>query len=330
MQRIRSVVLMLALVPVLALCGCGGKAGAGPLTRAIAQFEAEDYQGAKASFEAMQLKEPESVATKYYLLRIALQTGELDTAVEGFEGLVETDPESSDYHYWLAQAYVAKLQAVKDMMQQAQLAGKVLSTIKKSIDLDPDNVSARRFLGGFYLNAPPIAGGSVEKARQQAEEIGQRDSVMGRSFTAAIHLKLKEYDQAIAVFGEVAGLQPGEADPHFQIGMIQQTQENYAEAFTSFDRALAIDPEHRASLYQFGRTCVFTSDNYDRAVEYMRKYLSLEFVANMPTFASAHWRLGMIYQNANQKELARHEFEAALELEPDHKDAKAALQGLDG
>ena len=43
---------------------------------------------------------------------------------------------------------------------------------------------------------------------------------------------------------------------------------------------------------------------------------------------SAHWRLGMLYEHKGDTEQARGSYEKALQLNPDHEEARKALKKL--
>ncbi|MCK5407552.1 MAG: tetratricopeptide repeat protein, partial [Candidatus Krumholzibacteria bacterium] len=107
-----------------------------------------------------------------------------------------------------------------------------------------------------------------------------------------------------------------------------QAKEDYTAAFETFEGTIAIDAAYMASLYQMGRTAAFSGENLERGVECLNMYLEHEPGPNQPTWANAHWRLGMLYEKMGQKDMARKAYEAALELNPDYKEAKEALEKL--
>jgi len=57
-----------------------------------------------------------------------------------------------------------------------------------------------------------------------------------------------------------------------------------------------------------------------------KKYLEHKPKPNNPTWAYAHWRLGMVYEKLGNKEQAISEYEKAIELDPDNKEAKESLK----
>ena len=52
---------------------------------------------------------------------------------------------------------------------------------------------------------------------------------------------------------EMAAVNPHDADPHYQLGLIYQQRRQAAEAIVEFERAVAIDPDETDAHYQLGR-----------------------------------------------------------------------------
>jgi Tfp pilus assembly protein PilF len=68
-----------------------------------------------------------------------------------------------------------------------------------------------------------------------------------------------------------------------------------------------------------------TGKNLDRAEGALRKYLQQPPKPNQPSWAGAHYRLGMIHEHRGDRARARAEFEAAVRLDPKQEDARKAL-----
>lgn len=79
------------------------------------------------------------------------------------------------------------------------------------------------------------------------------------------------------------------------------------------------------SYNQIGRSAIFSESNLDRAVECLSFYLEQPPRWDSPAAEHAHWRLGMVYELQNQDELAAAEYRKALELDPQHGEARKAL-----
>lgn len=65
-------------------------------------------------------------------------------------------------------------------------AFEMLDSLKKAIELDPRLTAAYHGLVGYYLNAPPIAGGSIEKAEETARLLAELDPQAGNELLEQI------------------------------------------------------------------------------------------------------------------------------------------------
>jgi tetratricopeptide (TPR) repeat protein len=316
--------VLIAVVLLVAAAGCAKKQTAAPVVTGAQMFEEGNYDEARTYYQGVLDEDSTDVDALTYMTRIALRQDDYNAAIGWVDRALELAPDSSNVHYWAATAYVVKLQSE----QAFELVGKVRSEIDKAVELDPTNVDARLFLAGFLLNAPPIAGGSVDRAKEQADIVVQHDPFRGQLFWAQIYQKEKKFEEAAQAYEAAAEADPKNAAPHYRLGLMYQSNERYDEAFAAFERAFDVDPEATYALYQIGRTGVMSGENIDRSIQALKKYLRTQPPPGQPTLGNAHWRLGMLYELKGDLDAARKEFEAALELNPDDENAKKSLEEL--
>ena len=285
------------------------------LDQAIALYEQGDLTAAKQSFTNILDADAEDHAALFYLGRIALAEQDLDGAIEQLQKAVKLNGTDSNYRTWLGRAYIQKLQTVS-FFEKGVLSGRALDNLKKAVELDPSNIEARISLGGYYLNAPSIAGGSKKKALEQAEEVVKYDALEGNWMLARIHIKNEEYDEAIAKLGACIDAKPDNIEYRYHLGMLYQELERYEEAFEVFEAVVEIEPDNRSVLYQIGRTAAFSGTNLDRGIECLDRYLTMEVTPGNPGYDGAHWRLGMIYEHSGDLAMARTEYENRGRAQP--------------
>lgn len=126
--------------------------------------------------------------TFYQKCVASIKAKDADNAVKYGEQAVALDATNSNYFFQLGLAYNLKLNKV-EMMEKLTYAGKMLDAWQKAVALDGKNLQARQGLIGFYLNAPPIAGGSVEKAKEQVDAIIKDKPMLGNSIMAQVFVK---------------------------------------------------------------------------------------------------------------------------------------------
>ena len=224
-------------------------------------------------------------------------------------------------------AYAQKIQEVS-FFEKGQIAPKLKTEFEKAVEADPTNLAARQALAQFYLNAPPIAGGSEAKAMEQIDAIRALDPRHGHVFMAELYSRKKDYAAAEQELKAALELDAKDTEVHYQLGMLYQAKEDYPAAFDAFEECVRMDAKHMGALYQIARTAIFAEDNYDRGIECLTVYLASETEPGQPTWAHAHWRLGMIYEKTGDKLNAMMEYGAALELDPGLQGAKEGLERL--
>lgn len=328
MRRTGSALVNLMVIAGLTM-GCGGRGAAPEVDKGVQMFEAQDYEEATAYYEGILAGTPDDPVATYYLGRIAIEQQQNDAAIDHLKKATETAPDSASYYFWLAVAYANKVQTTQDFMEKGQLAPLMKSSIEKAVELDPNHLPSREFLAQYLFSAPPIVGGDTARAWEQVDAIKQRDPKRGHLFAARIHMAKKQRDEAEAELKAALAIDESDADAHHQLGMFYQDGEDWTNAYAAFERALELDANHMPSLYQMGRTGVFSGENLERAIECLMLYMKTEPGQGQPTWAHAQWRLGMIYEKQNKKDMARAAYEKALEIDPETEQAKKALEALD-
>lgn len=87
---------------------------------------------------------------------------------------VAAAPANGAAHLQLAQALGAEIER-EPMQSGALYAGEMLRSLRTAIELDPQLVEAYHWLAGYYMNAPPIAGGSLDEAEATARKLATID-----------------------------------------------------------------------------------------------------------------------------------------------------------
>jgi tetratricopeptide (TPR) repeat protein len=245
-------------------------------------------------------------------------------AVLWFERAASLAPENSEYQFWLGRAYGAQaLRAVA--LRQPALARKVRRAFERAVDLDPANLSARLALVQYGLQAPGFMGGSVERARVQAEEIRSRDRLKGHHAFGLIAEHEKRYDMAAKEYESAMRDFPDSLEPVYWRVDLARRQKDFEVALDLLETRTVgkrIDPE---ALYLFGEVAASSGLRLDRGEENLKRYLEHSPVEDEPSLASAHLQLGLIYERKKDRALARREYAAALELDPTLTQARQAL-----
>jgi tetratricopeptide (TPR) repeat protein len=82
------------------------------------------------------------------------------------------------------------------------------------------------------------------------------------------------------------------------------------------------------ACYQIGRLAVLSGQRLERGEECLKLYLQRDPKPDEPSLASAHYRLGLLYERKGNRDLARREYSAALEIDSARDDAREALKKI--
>ena len=324
----------LGLLTLSILVLAEGAAGAAPppeLRQAVDLVEAGDFGAARGRLEAARVRssgvESSGGWVDYLEGRILLAEGDVEESIDSLLRATEESPDTAPFRRWLGEAFLAKIDSV-NLFKKRGVAKQALAELQEASRLEPGDFGTRETLVGYYLNAPGIVGGGDDKAIAEAREFGRLDAGGGHRLMAQIKLHHEDFDAAIEEYRAAARSRPDDARLRFGLGMSLQGLKLYTEAFSAFEKAIELDPSYMNPYYQLGRTAIFSQTNLERATESMQTYLDRDVQPGSPAPEHAHWRLGMIYALRGDDAAARRELEAAIELDPNHDEAKKALKVL--
>jgi len=166
--------------------------------------------------------------------RAAYQANDLDGAVQAFEKAIEIDGSVGEYHVWLGRALQRQLEHAS-LLRQPFVAKRARAEFQRAIELDPRNVSARDGLIALYLEVPPGLGGSVDKAREQAESLAVINSLRGHFARASIADRERRPDGMEPEYRVAVSENPDSAVAHLQLVQFLLNHKRPNDAFAVVD-----------------------------------------------------------------------------------------------
>lgn len=297
------------------------------MTAAIALFDTGQWDAAQSALEDLDGQSPTAV-TAYYLGLISEQQGDLEVATEHMEEAAEKDPANSVYHQKLGE-YYGTLTRDASVFKVMGLAKKSRASFEQAVALDGSNLDARSGLISYYLQAPGIAGGSEEKAMEQAQEIFRQDSARGHYAIARVYQHQENAEAAEREYRKALALDPENGDAWMALGIFLTSSERYADAQATYRERLSKVPDDMSILYQVGRTSSISGQDLEEGRAALQRYLAEhQPLPDDPGHDWAHYRLGLILQQLGDTDAARTEYTEALALNDDHPEAGKALKKL--
>jgi tetratricopeptide (TPR) repeat protein len=259
--------------------------------------------------------------------RAAMQARRFDDAAASFERAIEMNPTKSEYHLWLGHAYTRQL-ASANFIRKGIIGRRIGPQYDKAVELDSTSIPAAEARVDFYLEAPGMVGGGVDKARAEAARLTKINAYYGGFAGAKIHEKAKAWDQADTEYRNLIRAFPDSARPVIMLATLLQNQERFAEAFEVIDARLARFPNDTVVIYQLGRAAALSGKELTRGEAALRKFLTLLGVSDPASRANAHYRLGMIREKQGDIVTARTQYDSAIALNPRYEEAISARKRL--
>jgi cytochrome c-type biogenesis protein CcmH/NrfG len=112
------------------------------------------------------------------------------------------------------------------------------------------------------------------------------------------------------------------------LGRFYMEHERAAEAVPLYERAVRLEPDNAAARYQLAKAQLVSGGDLEAAERGFREYIETDDRPDTPDLASAHWRLGMVYEVTGRYLDARSEWSTALNLDPEHERAAESMRLL--
>ncbi|HWT03709.1 MAG TPA: tetratricopeptide repeat protein [Pyrinomonadaceae bacterium] len=195
-----------------------------------------------------------------------------------FRNAIQIDDRLAPAHWGLAQAYEG-LQRFAEMMDE----------LKRTIDLDANNLDARVKLGTYYVGANAI--------RKSDELVAEADRLVK----------------------EVLQKDPNHIAGQVLLADVLFAQGKRPEALAALNRAIELDPKRVESVIALAKYYIRTND-IAKAEEIYRRAISVNEAS-----ALAHSEYAKFLVQAGRVDQAEAEFRRAVEVEPQNRDARFVL-----
>ena len=132
--------------------------------------------------------------TLFLLSKIKQSLGKHDEALRLAEGAVKGDSRKAIYHLQLA-SVLSDEAAAAGIFKKISLTTRIHSELETALKLEPKNPDCLEGMMRYYEEAPGIAGGGKQKAREMADKIGRIDLSRGYLAQAYIAHSNKQDDK---------------------------------------------------------------------------------------------------------------------------------------
>src|SRR4030095_8067002 len=204
------------------MLGILARSAAGTLYASIALAQSTDslVKQAKRLFEtgntpaAAALVRPladTSAVAATLLGRMAWHSANYKDAARWLDAAIALDPKHVEAYVWRGRTYVQEIETT-NFLRKGAVAGRARSMFEKAVEIDPSSFEAREARTEYLMNAPGIAGGSIDKARAEANVAKRVSPVRGGLLVGRVEEKAgktgvaeAEYRALITSFPDSSG-----------------------------------------------------------------------------------------------------------------------------
>ena len=317
-----SMLLVSGLVPPLPAQGNA------TLSHARQEFDAKHWDTARQEFSLLARAAPNDATPVLYLGKIAFQQGDSDESIRQFERCVAIDEKNAACHAWLGNALGLTAQRTSKF-KLPMLAKRTKKEFDRAVELDPGNLDGRLGELQYYLNAPGFLGGSIEKAREQAAEIEAHSKMRGAVARGIIADRENDAKASEVAYERAVALAPDSVPGYNGLLALYTREKRWAEAFTTLEHIAARVSTEPNTAIRFARLAYLSGEQLQRGEEAARRWIANP-PAQVPPVAkaTAHLRLGQLYEKTSRKELARSEYQQALSINARLDEARKSLDAL--
>lgn len=296
------------------------------LDEAHKAYEASEYTRAVQMLQEAAAKDPKNGDIQLLLAKSYLELQEHDAAIHSAEKAVTLDQQSSLYHEWLGRAYGEKADRA-GWFSAISLAKKTRKEFQTAVELDDKNFSARQALIEFDCSAPGLVGGGEDKAQPHIKELMELDAAEGHYAAGNCRRQKKDFAAADEEFTKALESRPKSTALIYDIGDYAMKRGQAERLFAVAEEGERAEPNDLRAKFYRGVGLVLKKERPEEAERFLREYAKqAPKRSGYPSQATAHVWLGRLYQNRDDVEKARKEFEDALRLDPKNKMAQEELK----
>jgi len=289
-------------------------------------IDAGHWKKARVIVDERLSRNPNDALANFLLSQIRNAFGDYATPLPLAQKADALDGRVAKYHRQVAEATGLEAQHA-NAFRLIILARQFRSEIDMAISLDPHDIQAHRDLLEYYLVAPGIAGGDVQKASAVTKQIGQLDPAEGLLAEARVASFRKRFNEAGELLRQAVALQPsnyrtrlalakfyaapesfnaamasaaakellkldaGRVEPYTILAQIYAGQCDWNALDSLLNESARENPDDLAPYYRAAETLLANGREPARVARYLHVYLQQEPEGNEPTLADARRRL---------------------------------------
>ena len=229
--------------------------------------------------------------------RVEFVLGQWDAAAKDCQQAVLLDPGNSAYHMWLGRALGEKADRAS-FLTAYSLGKRVLIEFQTAARLDPRNPEALSDLGEFYVEAPGMVGGGLDKAESVAQELDRIAPSRAAELRARIAEDRRDFNTAEAEFKTAIAVSSHPALQWATLARFYQQRKRFPEmdwAIQNCMSAASRDPHGSGvGLYDAAGVLIASGRNPELAAILLQDYVNGSSKSEEAPVFVAYYRLASL------------------------------------
>jgi predicted Zn-dependent protease len=263
---------------------------------ALDKYQSKQYEQALPLAEEALAQDRDNPACFHLYGSILAAISQFYLAEENLRKAVALAPDRPDFEYDLGA-----------LLHQEKKYSEAVPVLKRAIEQDPQNLTARLMLARSYVFSyhELQVSNFVELTLEQLNYIVKKDPRFPgvHHHLALVYINSGEPAKAIAELNTELRYDPSDSQARLELGETLLKLNQYRKAADELQIAAKQAPQTPAIRFSLAKA--YKADGQTvKAIEEVRKCVELD-----PQFAAAHYLLGQLYRDTNQPDLARQQFE---------------------
>jgi tetratricopeptide (TPR) repeat protein len=254
-------------IPFLLVTSLVSAAGIPSGDRATALYNRADYAVGVLQDAPVNAANLKLLGQCYFML------GDFRKATDLLDKAAALEPADSMLETWLGRAWGRRAESAFPLVAIGY-ATKTRDAFERAVRLDPGNAEALGDLFDFYMEAPRMIGGGLDKAEALLPQYGRYDPLGYYVARAKIDETKQEFANSEANFRHAVEMAPRRISIILNLAQFLARRGRYEEAENVFRQAASLAPDSPRVFFARADTYIKSRRNVEQARELLRKYLA--------------------------------------------------------
>jgi tetratricopeptide (TPR) repeat protein len=207
--------------------------------------------------------------------------GQYKQAVANLEKAVGEDSLNSEYYDWLGRAY-GRLAEGSSFLSALGCAKKTVRAFERAVELGSSNLEALSDVFEYYLQAPGMVGGGLDKAENIARRFAGLNEAEYHWARARLAERRKDFEATEREFRAAWEASPNEVGRTLDLATFLSSRGRYGESEALFRAAEERNPNSPKVRYARAAAYIQSKRKLDQAEALLVSYLALQTTPEDP------------------------------------------------